>query len=257
MSSVRGSRGRVRIEGSRDETVDVSHGWDGTPENLRQYLASLPSSKPDSDGTLWVQAALVPHPHNSYSAAAVSVSAPSTVGSTLASRHLGYLPQRYLDHLGHDTIPLLAEIGGGEVEVMAGIWIAKRRGEDSQVMVALERASVLRQSAKDFAANLHSSESEAPLEPGLGIDSKHRHTAEHEDTRRTLELVGGFSATRPDAVWSLVESASSALAGGSPIRGDRRRQRSPPGLGRGRTPVAPRRAGSGCHADCSCRVGAV
>lgn len=206
MTVIRGGRGRVSIETDRDNRVSAAHGWDKTPENLRRFLASVPPSKRqrDRDGAMWFHVALVPHPHNTYSSAAISVSAPWTEGSTLAGRHLAYLPQYYIDYLGHGVIPHLAEIGGGEVEVMASIWPAESKGDRASIYVALDKAPILREAARDFVAGLDPNDGEASLDPELGIDAAYRHTKEQEETRRTLELVGGFSSPRPEpfhGVW--------------------------------------------------------
>lgn len=189
----------MSIETDNTYWVDASHGWDDTAENLARFMESKPATQPNPDEKGWIllQGTLVPHPHNSYSTSAVSVSAPSTPGATLDTRHLAYLPQGYIDYLGHDTLPQLAELGAGDVEVTLAVRPATRRRE-AEIQVALVKALSLRDAARTFVTALETSE--GTFTPTLGPDAAHQHTGKHPDLTRVLELISHFTSPAPEPV---------------------------------------------------------
>jgi hypothetical protein len=86
---------------------------------LSRFAVSLFDSIPRGQTRISVPVVLIPRPDNEYDQNAVSVAAPGSIGGDRDDRHLGFLYRRFIDRLGNNAIPLLAELSDGEINCTA------------------------------------------------------------------------------------------------------------------------------------------
>jgi hypothetical protein len=91
----------------------------GADLRLAKFAVSMFDSAPKGQTRISVPVVLIPRPDNEYDQDAVSVAAPKSMGGDKDARHLGFLYSRFIDRLGDNAIPRLAEFSDGEIHCTA------------------------------------------------------------------------------------------------------------------------------------------
>ena len=86
---------------------------------MAKFAVSMFDSAPKCQTRISVPVVLIPRPDNEYDQDAVSVAAPKSMGGDKDARHLGFLYRRFIDRLGDNAIPRLAELSDGEIHCTA------------------------------------------------------------------------------------------------------------------------------------------
>ena len=86
---------------------------------LAKFAVSMFDSAPKGQTRISAPVVLIPRPDNEYDQDAVSVAAPRSMGGDKDARHLGFLYRRFIDRLGDNAIPRLADLSDGEIRCTA------------------------------------------------------------------------------------------------------------------------------------------
>lgn len=191
--TIRTRRGRVVLPAT-EHSVPV-YSWTDSEANAAAFAARARSGEPDACAPVTASAVLVNHERNDYNPNAISVSTPSVGGGTLDSRHLGYLPEYYLNKVGQAHLPMLIDHAGGEVDVTVIVFGGEELG------VAIPSGTKLGKAIRRFLAP-HGLETGRPPRDYVPEPVRHPQSVTAPQTEHTLAALALFphAPTPPESV---------------------------------------------------------
>ncbi|MCC3291258.1 HIRAN domain-containing protein [Arthrobacter sp. zg-Y1110] len=120
--------------------------WGDALDTQREFITlelTSPGEIPPAKKWVRTLVELVPRPDNTYNSNAISVAQPYTYGGTAEDRHMGYVPEASLAHLGGSRFSELAARARSEFGAPVACHARVRGGDNGEIQLCLPNTSHL------------------------------------------------------------------------------------------------------------------